>query len=479
MSRLVRVYQKIFGASGNNGVVGSELASGTNTGTLSNDIAVLQSLAAFATGLNAVTLTGENLPPQEEIQALFNIATTQLAYLFQEGIPEYDASTTYYNTTSISIVKKPATTQLYYSKTDANIGNALSDAVNWGLLGDLALLSNANILALSGLTGAASKIPYFTGVGTLDTINLFSNENAIINGGMGIDQRNAGASQTITAAAALAYTVDRWYAYCTGANVTGQRVAGTAPNQYNYRFTGAASVTKIGFAQRIEAANSQYLAGTTATLSIDLANSLLTTVTWVAYYANTTDTFGSLASPTKTQIATGTFTVSSTLTGFTTNITIPSAATTGIQIEVSVGAQISGTFTIGRVQLEEGSVATPFEQRDIGLELVSCQRYFEILGGLTTNEDLATGAAQSTTSAYGSISYKVEKRATPIITFSASNKFRFNNATSNYVSSAVSAGNQTTKTFIIILTIAGVVPNTAGMIDAVDTTGTISISSEL
>ena len=49
-------------------------------------------------------------------------------------------------------------------------------------------------------------------------------KNRIINGGMKIDQRNAGASQTITAAAALAYTVDRWYAYCTGANVTGQRV---------------------------------------------------------------------------------------------------------------------------------------------------------------------------------------------------------------------------------------------------------------
>ena len=46
--------------------------------------------------------------------------------------------------------------------------------------------------------------------------------NRIINGAMNIDQRNAGASQTITAAAALAYTVDRWYAYCTGANVTGQ-----------------------------------------------------------------------------------------------------------------------------------------------------------------------------------------------------------------------------------------------------------------
>lgn len=38
--------------------------------------------------------------------------------------------------------------------------------------------------------------------------------------------------------------------------------------------------------------------------------------------------------------------------------------------------QQSGTFDIAQVQLEEGSVATPFEQRPYGLELSLCQRYF-------------------------------------------------------------------------------------------------------
>lgn len=206
--------------------------------------------------------------------------------------------------------------------------------------------------------------------------DLFAYRNVLINGGMAVDQRNSGAAQTITAAAALAYTVDRWYGYCTGANVTGQRVAGTAPNIYNYRYTGAASVTKIGHAQRIEAINCQHLAGTTATLAVDLANSLLTTVTWTAWYATTTDTFGTLASPTRTQIATGTFTVTSSLVRYTTQITVPSAATTGIEIEFSVAAQTSGTWTIGRAQLEQGSVATPFEVRPYGMELALCQRYY-------------------------------------------------------------------------------------------------------
>ena len=39
--------------------------------------------------------------------------------------------------------------------------------------------------------------------------------------------------------------------------------------------------------------------------------------------------------------------------------------------------QQSGTFDIAQVQLEEGSVATPFENRPIGLELSLCQRYYE------------------------------------------------------------------------------------------------------
>jgi hypothetical protein len=200
--------------------------------------------------------------------------------------------------------------------------------------------------------------------------------NRIINGAMVMDQRNSGTAQTITAAAALAYTVDRWYAYCTGANVTGQRVAGTGGNLYAYRFTGAASVTAIGFGQRIEALNSADLAGTTATLAVDLANSLLTTVTWTAYYANTTDTFGTLASPTRTQIATGTFTVNATLTRYSTQISIPAAATTGIEIVFTVGAQTSGTWTIDNVQLEAGSLASTFERRQLGQELSLCQRYY-------------------------------------------------------------------------------------------------------
>ena len=261
----------------------------------------------------------------------------------------------------------------------------------------------------------------------LGVVYLLPNRNILINGAMAIDQRNAGASQTITAGSALAYTVDRWYAYCTGANATGQRVAGTAPNQYNYRFTGASSVSKIGFAQRIEATNCQHLAGRTATLSVDLANSLLTTITWVASYATTADAFGTIASPTKTQIATGTFTVNSTLTRYATSIAIPAGATTGIEIEFSVGSQISGTWTIGRVQLEDTPEQTAFENRTIQQELQLCQRYFE----KTYNQSAATATltfagARGFSSQNGQqnlvpVYFKAVKRTTPTITLYSPN----------------------------------------------------------
>jgi len=257
--------------------------------------------------------------------------------------------------------------------------------------------------------------------------NVFSNvgpfKNRIINGGMATDQRNAGTTQTFTAAAALAYSVDRWYGYCTGANVTGARVAGATTGQFRYQFTGASSVTAIGFGHRIEQLNSADFSGTTATLSVDLATSLLTTVTWTAYYANTADTFGTLASPTRTQIATGTFTVTSTVTRYNAQISVPAAATTGIEVVFTVGAQTSGTWTIGNVQLEAGSVATPFERRSYGQELALCQRYYYQYppqGSGATNSFVFPGGMQTGSNCLCPVFHPVEMRTGATLTAAGS-----------------------------------------------------------
>jgi hypothetical protein len=281
-------------------------------------------------------------------------------------------------------------------------GRVLYD--NGGLVGEIAAGTSGNVLTSDGTSWTSA---------TASPTNGYR-RNRIINGGMQVDQRNAGASQTFTAAAALAYSVDRWYGYCTGANVTGQRVAGSSINQYRYQFTGAASVTAIGFGQRIEAANSYDLNNGTAIFSVDLANSLLTTVTWTAYYANTADTFGSLASPTRTQISTGTFTVTSTVTRYTASISVPAAATTGIEIVFTVGAQTSGTWTIGAVQIEAGSLATPFERLSIGETLALCQRYYQT--GVTV---IYGPSSQVTGQGVQWVSFQAAMRAGPTVSLSS------------------------------------------------------------
>ena len=248
-----------------------------------------------------------------------------------------------------------------------------------------------------------------------DSASSFGFKNRIINGQMQIAQRATSATITAGSTIAAGYsTVDRFYVYCTGANVTAAQVAGSGATKNNLQITGAASVTAIGVGQRIEQLNSYDMAGSTATLSVNLSNSLLTTVTWTASYATTTaDTFGTLASPTVTQIATGTFTVTSTLTNYNAQITIPAAATTGIQIVFTVGAQISGTWVIGNVQLEKSSIATSFDYRPYGTELQLCQRYFERLpAGSMGMVAIRTGAW------YGYIHWQTQKRtnATAVLT---------------------------------------------------------------
>lgn len=295
--------------------------------------------------------------------------------------------------------------------------------------------TNANLFKIDAGTDQVQ-------VANLNGGQLAGTRNRIICGSMAIDQRNAGASQTFTAAAALAYSVDRWYGYCTGANVTGQQITGATAGQFRYQFTGAASVTAIGFGQRIERLNSADLASTTATLSVDLANSLLTSVTWTAYYATTADTFGTLAAPTRTQIATGTFTVSSTVTRYSTNISVPAAATTGIEIVFTVGAQTSGTWTIGAVQLEPGSVATPFEYRSYGQELALCQRYYVTGTTAPALNPLGTTANISSTTCF-----PVQMRGTPTVTttglvVSYQNTLNFTGF-SNTAGSSWSGGNNT------------------------------------
>jgi hypothetical protein len=133
MARIDRKNQKVFASNAsNNGQFGS---AQLGTKLLTNDVETIQALSAWVNGWNDATISGQRLPTLEELQAIQYVLTSQLAYLFQEGIAEWNEDTTYYQK---SIVRKTGTYELYGSLTDDNVGNALSDAGEWVLLVDLA-----------------------------------------------------------------------------------------------------------------------------------------------------------------------------------------------------------------------------------------------------------------------------------------------------------------------------------------------------
>ena len=248
-------------------------------------------------------------------------------------------------------------------------------------------------IAISGTTGV-------TLAGQFDSASTFGFKNRFINGAMQIAQRGTtGTSGAAVPTTTAVYpSVDRWFAYATGATVSVAQVAGSGSNRNNLQVTGAASVTAVGVGQRIESLNSYDLAGNTVTLSVNMSNSVLSTVSWQASYASSTDTWA-----TKTTIATGSFSVTGTLTNYTAQIVIPAAATTGIEILFTVGAQTSGTWVIGNAQLEKTTAtATTFDYRPYGTELALCQRYYYLLSTAAARE-LFNSQAYSTTAVFGKV----------------------------------------------------------------------------
>jgi hypothetical protein len=75
------------------------------------------------------------------------------------------------------------------------------------------------------------------------------------------------------------------------------------------------------------------------------------------------------------------------------------------------------TGTLGKAQLEKGTTATPFENKDIEQIIKDTVRYFEVLGdGVDNDYGLATGQAVNVNSAIFTIRY-ARKRVIPTTTF--------------------------------------------------------------
>ena len=282
----------------------------------------------------------------------------------------------------------------------------------------------------------------------LPSAGALSNRNKIINGDMRIDQRNAGAAKTYGVGSA--YALDRWKGAATiGNNMRVQQVtdapAGFTNSLKADALTGATITASDYFtvSQSIEGFNISDLGfGTAAASSITLSF-------WVKSSITGTHS-GSLRNSANDRSYPYTYTISSAETWEKKEIVIPGdtsgtwLTTNGVGIGVlfnlGAGSTFSGTagawaganylaatgavsplatsgatWYITGVQLEPGSVATPFEHRSYGDELARCQRYYQIsISGFT-------GYAPNTTNAFGTfVPFIVLMRSAPTMTLIAS-----------------------------------------------------------
>lgn len=125
MAKIERKNQKIFADVTPANKLGQFGSFAAGSPAYSNDPDTLQALSAFGAGLSPALVN--NAPPAiEDMDGLIYLFTRQLAYLFQAGIPEYNAETTYYIGSIVSV-----SGALFMSVSDDNLGNAVSNGSHW------------------------------------------------------------------------------------------------------------------------------------------------------------------------------------------------------------------------------------------------------------------------------------------------------------------------------------------------------------
>lgn len=292
--------------------------------------------------------------------------------------------------------------------------------------------------------------------------------NRIINGAMVIDQRNNGASVSVSNGT-IVYGADRTLVYedTSASGCTVQQVT-DAPAGFNYslKFTvgtgGSATAAQLAvFEQRIEGFNfADFAFGTASaqpftlsfwvkatatgtycaafrnasdnrsyvsTYTVNTANTWeYKTITVVGDTSGTWNTTNGIGISVRFDMGSGSNYRTSTLNAWQSGLFFSTSSQVNIIGTSSASLQITG------VQLEEGTAASPFEFRQYGTELALCQRYYEVSTS-TFSAVLFSGNVTSAGNYYGAGVFKVTKRANPTVTCTSTFASGFNN-TSGVVS---------------------------------------------
>ena len=286
----------------------------------------------------------------------------------------------------------------------------------------------------AGLAGYASSLPNF--------------RNRIINGDMQIDQRNAGSAITNPNGH---FPVDRFSVAQFIADTTTQRSSdaptgfknsllitnGTATavpvSSYNYtcyqKIEGY-NIDDLGFASTdAKSITVSFWVKTSldATFAVSILNAAEDRSYVHTFEIENTNTWEYKSFTLTADQDTGSNWLDSTGTGLRLNFDLGSGADyntstlnawqSGKKFRTSSSANFNNstnaTFYITGVQLEEGTIATPFEHRPYGLELSLCQRYFSQTWGKWYGVTQAAGFFEGC-----AITWPVEMRTAPTTTVS-------------------------------------------------------------
>jgi len=339
--------------------------------------------------------------------------------------------------------------------------------------------------AVNGTTGIT-----FNDNTNMGTAASLGPRNRIINGNMLIDQRNAGASVTASTTGSDVYTVDRWSYYVTQASkFTVQQNAGSVTPPAGFTkylgFTSSSAYTSVstdllvGF-QWIEGYN-------VADLNFGTANAKTITVSFWAYSSLTGTFAGSVVGTNGSTFRSYVFTFSlaSANTWTYITVTIPGDTTTfsynttngqGLALSFNLGcgsnyqttagswnssnyystssaqnitATSGATFYITGVQLEVGSVATPYQFNTYSDQLSQCQRYcYRPVGPSAYNWLSGSGGWGSVTNALIGGTFPVQMRTVPSLTTDSS-------TLSNYAVYATSGGTFSAVTSLSVNSVSG------------------------
>lgn len=303
--------------------------------------------------------------------------------------------------------------------------------------------------------------------------------NKVINGDFQIWQR--GTTFTPTTAATI-YCADRWHCFRPGlvAGITVTKQTYTNSNGMRVqRDSGNTSTAAMTANQSFETLEVKRFAGKTVTFSFKAlkgANYSSASNVLGIYIGYGTGTDGNVYTGIAlTQINNSSVTIAGSLALYSVTVAIPSNAT---QLGCQLYYYPTGTagaadyFEISDIQLEEGSVATPFERKAYGLELSLCQRYYR------TVSKGAFCSAVSTAAAYVTLEFPTPMRRTPDVE-TPTGALQINDYVANYTQSAAAAVIATGSATGIAVSISNFTGLTVGRNAFLNTDYKIGLSAEL